>query len=95
MFLTDTFKKFTHQKTINKINEEKDRSFNRITFETALNDLAIHLKHGIALKEGMRVDLIKRLCVGLPNGVHIIDGNEYEVKTDKDGLKRVIVNKLF
>lgn len=94
MFLTDTFKKFTHQATINKINEERDRGFNRITFETALNDLAVHLKHGIVLKEGMRVDLIKRLCAGLPDGSHIIDGNEYQVKTDKDGLKKVTVNKL-
>ncbi len=94
MFLTDTFKKLTHQSTINKINEERDRGFNRITFETALNDLAVHLKHGIALKEGMRIDLIKRLCVGLPNGLHIIEGHEYQVKTGNDGLKRVTYKSL-
>ena len=42
----------------------------------------------------MRVDLIKRLCVGLPNVVHIIDGNEYEVTTGNDGLKRVTYKSL-
>lgn len=91
MFLTSTFKKFKHEQTINKINQERDQAFNSIVFETALKDAALYLKTGKPLPCAMLTNLIKRLCVGLPVGDHYIQGNVYKVTSDSNGLKSVTI----
>lgn len=93
MFLTDIFKKYKHQQSIDNINKERDQAFNDIIFKTALKDAAYFLAIGEPLKAGMLKNLLQRLAIGLPVGTHCIQGYEVTVYTDSNGIKKADIEK--
>lgn len=94
MFFINFFKKLQLEQEKANILKDRDQAFNAITFESALQDAALHLKHGMTVNESQLCSLIKRLAVGLSDGTHFICQYEVTVTSSQTGLKSVEARKL-
>lgn len=72
---------------IKKIEKDKHKSFDRVVYETALNDVAVLLR---GLPAAVVKDTLRRLAVMLPCGLYYV--TEYTITvTIKDSVKHVEV----